>query len=55
MRKVRLDENGHPRCRKCGNQYFIARASEFGKSTKHLKCSLCGTRQVHRRTTSLSA
>ena len=55
MRKVRLDEYGRPLCRKCGSRYFFARESEYLSPTKHLRCTLCGARQTHRRPKTLSA
>ena len=48
MRKADVDQNGEPQCRVCGSHTLLARSSERGKRTKHLKCEECGERQRYR-------
>ncbi len=48
IRRARVDRSGKLTCRKCGSTSLLARGSEKGKRTKHLKCDVCGARQMHR-------
>ena len=48
MHKIRVDSNGVLRCWSCGSKTLLAKASERGKRTQHLKCEECGEHQRYR-------
>jgi hypothetical protein len=47
-REAIVDENGDLHCRRCGNTRLRVKASKRYKRKKHLRCSVCGARQVFR-------